>query len=105
MDYAVAVLPLNNAESFTRRSIVQAERLAEHLLPLLLLCAGQHRLDLAFVILANLHQFGPDLLRMTAGLGPLHQNFRSRCIGNKTESALGELRAVAHETARRYIAG
>src|SRR6516164_582570 len=57
------------------RSITQVERFAEHLLPLLFLRVAQDSLDPGFVILADLHHFGPDLLRIAAGLGFFYQRF------------------------------
>ncbi len=56
-------------------SLVQGQRLPEHLFPLLFLGVREEGLDLALVFLADLHHLGPDFLGITTRLGLFDQRF------------------------------
>lgn len=49
------------------------ERFAGHLFPLPFLRVAQKGLNLSLAVLAKLYHFGPDFLRISAGLGLFHQ--------------------------------
>src|SRR3954447_821921 len=62
-----------NCSAASDGSIIERERLAEELLPPLLLRVAQNCLDLAGVLLADLHHLRPDLLRLASRLGFLDE--------------------------------